>query len=88
MSEYCWAGNIGIGSVAGNVWSRSVRRKTQNDPSMDSSEDVVKLGFRISVVEMWDDLSQVVIEWRIGVDVVLFESFCGKVKSIVQQSHQ
>lgn len=88
MSEYLWEGNIGIGSVAGNVWSRSARRNTQDDSSRDSSKDAVKLGFRINVVEMRDDLSQVVIEWRIGVDVVLFESFCGKVKSIVQHSHQ
>ena len=81
--EYSWEGNIGIGSVTGNVWSRSARRKIQN--SIDDSEEI-KLGFRINVIEK-QEASQVEIEWRMGTDVVLFESFCGKVKSIVQQNH-
>jgi hypothetical protein len=45
----------------------------------------VKLGFRIHVTDK-GDMSEVGIEWRIGTDVVLFESFCGKIKSIVQHS--
>jgi hypothetical protein len=45
----------------------------------------VKLGFRIHVMDK-DDMSEVGIEWRIGTDVVLFESFCGKIKTIVQHS--
>ena len=92
MTGYSWEGNIGIGSVPGNVWSRSARRKTTQDEHMEpedaDSEDVVKLGFRISVLEEKGETCRVTIEWRIGVEVVLFESFCGKVKSIVQRSHQ
>jgi hypothetical protein len=80
---YFWEGNIGIGSVTGNVWSRSARRKIEG--SIEDSEEV-KLGFRINVIEK-QEASQVEIEWIIGIDVVLFESFCGKVKTIVQQNH-
>jgi hypothetical protein len=47
----------------------------------------VRLGFRINMTDM-GGTSKVGIEWRIGTDVVLFESFCGKVKSIVQHSEQ
>jgi hypothetical protein len=44
-----------------------------------------KFGFRIQVRDM-GMTALVDIEWRWGTDVVLFESFCGKVKGIVQQS--
>jgi hypothetical protein len=43
----------------------------------------------VSVKDGPNDASQVVIDWRIGTDVVLFESFSGKLKSVVQgHSHQ
>ena len=68
------------------MWSRSARRKTQDDTTMDEG---IKLGFRVSVKDVPNDASQVAIEWRIGTDVVIFESFSGKLKSIVQRnSHQ
>jgi len=43
----------------------------------------IKLAFRIHVRDI-NDASEVEIEWRIGEDIILFESFCGKLKSIVQ----
>ena len=81
MTEYIWEQDRCIGAVTGNVWSRSARRKGQE--GMETEE--VKLGFRIHVMDK-GDMSEVGIEWRIGTDVVLFESFCGKIKSIVQHS--
>ena len=76
-----WDNNIGVGSVTGNTWSRSARRRGQ-----DPTEMGVQLGFRVTVTDV-NNASEVAIEWRIGTDVVLFESFCGKIKSIVQHSH-
>jgi len=84
--QYTWDKNIGIAAVSENVWSRSALRKTHNDTNIDEG---IKLGFRVSVKDVPNDASQVTIEWRIGTDVVLFESFSGKLKRIVQQSsHQ
>jgi hypothetical protein len=80
MIQYIWQDNIGIGSVTGNIWSRSARRKRQEEIE---DKDEVRLGFRIRVNDE-GDRTQVVIEWRIGTDVILFESFGGKIKSIVQ----
>lgn len=50
-------------------------------------EEQVRLGVRINIKDAQNG-SQVTIEWRIGTDVMLFESFCGKIKGVVQQSHQ
>lgn len=76
-----WDENIGIGGVAENVWSRSARRRAQKTVSTNTD---AKLAFRISVKDM-HDISEVAIEWRIGTDFLLFESFCGKVKSIIHR---
>ena len=54
-------------------------------PAEQEVEEETKFGFRIQVRDM-GMTAQVDIEWRWGRDVVLFESFCGKVKGIVQQS--
>jgi hypothetical protein len=85
VTSYLWDGDCGVGAVAGNVWSRAARRKFQDLMNGD-----VKLGFRITVknIEDSDMTSQVIIEWRIGTDVVLFQSFCGKLKTIVQHSER
>ena len=77
-----WKDDKVIGIAAGNTWSRSARRKMQED--VDNGE--AALGFRITVVDK-EDRSQVSIEWRIGHDAILFESFCGKIKNVVQQKH-
>jgi 23S rRNA (adenine1618-N6)-methyltransferase len=79
LSTYAWEGDIGIGAVTGNVWSRSVRR----NPPTPSTE--IKLAFRITVTDT-NDTSTVTIEWRIGTDIILFESFCGKIKQVITQS--
>ena len=80
---YKWENNVGIGAVAGNVWSRAARRKQQESRETDCE---IRLGFRITVVDVEVSTSRVDFEWRQGTDVVLFESFCGKLKSIVQHS--
>jgi hypothetical protein len=80
---YKWENNVGIGAVSGNVWSRAARRKQQESSDIDME---IRLGFRITVVEVEDSKSRVDVEWRLGTDVVLFQSFCGKLKSIVQHS--
>ena len=80
---YKWENNVGIGAVAGNVWSRAARRKQQESREIDWE---IRLGFRITVVDVEVSTSRVDVEWRQGTDVVLFESFCGKLKSIVQHS--
>jgi hypothetical protein len=83
--QYTWENNIAIGAVSGNVWSRSARRKTRDTTVVGG----ITLGFRISVKDVPNDASQVAVEWRIGTDVVLFESFGGKLKGIIQRSsHQ
>ena len=84
MVQYEWKGDTGIGAIVGNVWSRSARRKVQST-SRTQDEDV-KLGFRVQVKDMGQQ-AQVDVEWRLGVDAILFESLCGKLKSIVQQNH-
>ena len=81
---YRWENNTGIGAVAGNVWSRAARRKHQE--SSNDTDREIRLGFRITVLDIDDSKSRVDVEWRMGIDVVLFESFCGKLKSIVQHS--
>jgi hypothetical protein len=79
---YIWEGNTGVGAVAGNVWSRAARRKAQ-----ESNGEDIQLGFRISIKDT-SMASEIIVEWRIGSDVVLFESFCGKLKTIVQHSER
>ena len=72
--------------MGGNVWSRSARRKGREQ--MQETKKEIQFGFRITVhdgIGEEGEGSRVEIEWRMGVDVVLFESFNGKVKSIVQQ---
>jgi hypothetical protein len=76
-----WDENIVIGAVTENVWSRSARRRARNAVSANTD---AKLAFRITVKDM-QDASEVAVEWRVGFDFVLFESFCGKLKSIVHQ---
>ena len=96
-----WEGEKCIGAVTGNAWSRSARRKirTRNPSSEETttkptSEETttnptseIQLGFRIQVRE-WGRMGRVEVEWRWGWDVVLFESFCGKVKGIIQSQSQ
>jgi len=77
-----WKDNKVIGIAAGNTWSRSARRKM----ALEVDDGEAALGFRITVVDK-NDASQVSIEWRIGHDPILFESFCGKIKSVVQQKY-
>lgn len=81
VTDYIWEGNIGVGAVNGNVWSRAARRKGPASSDLDD----IKLGFRITVRDT-NDGSEISIEWRIGTDVILFESFCGKIKEIVRRS--
>lgn len=69
--------------MAGNLWSRAARRKQEESREIDWE---IRLGFRITVVDVEESTSRVDVEWRLGTDVVLFESFCGKLKSIVQHS--
>ena len=83
MKQYQWQGDKCIGAVTGNVWSRSARRKAPTKPTEREGEEEVKLGFRIQVKDM-GTTAQVDVEWRWGRDVILFESFCGKIKGIVQ----
>jgi hypothetical protein len=87
--HYKWENSVCIVGLAGNVWSRSARRKhatPQQEPTQVEPLAEVKLGVRINVKEVHNG-SQVDVEWRIGTDVLLFQSFCGRVKSIVQQGH-
>ena len=83
---YKWENNVGIGAVSGNLWSRSARRKRQESPSSTEENKDIRLGFRITVTEEDDATSRVDVEWRIGTDVILFNSFCGKLKSIVHHT--
>ena len=86
MVRYVWEGDTGIGTVTGNVWSRSARRKVQSTPTAgQGDEEEVRLGFRVQVRDTGQE-AQVDVEWRLGRDVILFESLCGKLKSIVQQN--
>jgi len=48
-------------------------------------EEEVRVGVRLGVTAAGGDTSQVEIEWRIGTDVILFHSFCGRVKNVVKQ---
>ena len=82
--QHAWGNQVGIVLVSGNVWSRSARRKTQ----VTTSTDETKLGFRLSAKVVSNHACQVAIEWRIGTDFVTFQSFCGKVRSLVQQTQQ
>ena len=86
---------IGVGFAEGNVWSRAARRKRLKEEGkmdvdkssaeeMEDSEDEREpaLGFKISVKESEeaDGGVSVHIRWLVGMDSVLFESFCGMVK--------
>lgn len=84
MVQCVWEGDTGIGAVTGNVWSRSARRKIKPE-SKEEEGDEVRLGFRVQVRDTGQE-AQVDVEWRSGRDGILFESLCGKLKSIVQQS--
>jgi 23S rRNA (adenine1618-N6)-methyltransferase len=81
----------GVGLAAQNVWSRSARRKKKRDEEMkkadiaemdegeDEEEDEkVALGFKIGVTEQG-----VQVRWLQGTDQVLYESFCGMLKRVV-----
>ena len=87
--QYQWESSVCVVAFAGNVWSRSARRKQntpQQEPMQEETRAEVKLGIRIKVKEVQDG-SHVDVEWRIGTDVLLFQSVCGRLKSVVQQSH-
>jgi len=87
--QYTWENYLCIAAFAGNVWSRSARRKKtspQEEPMQ--TEEELRLGVRLGVTAAGDDASQVEVEWRIGTDVILFHSFCGRVKSVVQRPQQ
>lgn len=61
-----------------------------NTPTAEQEEEEeereeMRLGFRIQVRDR-GVMGLVEVEWRWGRDVVLFESFCGKMKGIIQQS--
>ena len=84
--QYTWENNVCIAAFAGNVWSRSARRKNislQEEPMQ--LEEEARVGVRLGVTAAGGDTSQVKIEWRIGTDVILFHSFCGRVKNVVLQ---
>jgi len=49
------------------------------------AEEELRLGVRLGVTAAGNDASRVEVEWRIGTDVILFQSFCGRVKNVVQQ---
>ena len=83
----------GVGLAARNVWSRSARRQKKREEEMkkadiaemDEDEDEyeeedekVALGFKIGVTEQ-----DVQVRWLQGTDQVLYESFCGMLKRVV-----
>ena len=62
------------------ITTNPTSQETTTNPSSE-----IQLGFRIQARDC-GDMGRVEVEWRWGWDVVLFESFCGKVKGIIQQS--
>lgn len=78
----------GFGFAKGNVWGRSARRKKKTEHRSDKAEeeasnDAMVFGFQISVEEE-NDKTMVLVKWIKGHDSVLFESFCGMIKRIVE----
>jgi len=65
--------------------SEETTTKPTSEEATTNPTSEIQLGFRIQVRD-WGRMGRVEVEWRWGWDVVLFESFCGKVKGIIQQS--
>ena len=82
----------GIGVASGNVWSRSARRKPNKTENGDFSREKDKeeeegeqpaVGFKIHVLPIANQETEVHVRWLQGEDSVLFESFCGMLKRSV-----
>lgn len=76
----------GIGFAAGNVWSRAARRSKENHPNRSNQEASMpqtgsgpSFGFKIKLQGL-DNGSSLEVRWLMGLDSVLFESFCGMLR--------
>jgi 23S rRNA (adenine1618-N6)-methyltransferase len=89
--QYHPSSGAGIGFAKENVWSRSARRQkarsghsaaNYNNSDEDEGEEKPRLGFKIEMKPTQDAKGiQVLIRWILGTDTVMFESFCGMLKS-------
>lgn len=83
----------GVGFATGNVWSRAVRRKQQQQkhsldpdgtnnhlPSEVDGEVKSLFGFKVTLQQETNSGATVKVRWLQGRDSVLFESFCGMLK--------
>lgn len=76
----------GVGLASGNTWSRAARRKKMkqerggiDEDADDGDEELtVALAFKITIVT-----GGVEVRWLRGRDHILFESFCGMVKRVI-----
>jgi len=82
VEECTWSGNACVGMAVRNTWSRAARRRRGGQMYDTSTEN--PLGFRITVQDNSRGGSEVTVEWRVGLDKIMFESFCGKVKRTIQ----
>lgn len=89
-------GQGGLVFAKGNVWSRSARRKRQRQAAdaavedrtraeLSNHEDDSALNAAL-IVRLEVRPTETVIRWLKGNDSVLFESFCGMLKRMIEKS--
>ena len=78
----------GVGFAKDNVWSRSARRRQQqqnsqnqtHDQEMDPEDYEPALGFKVRLQQQKEEGVEVHLRWLKGRNSVLFESFCGMLR--------
>ncbi|RKF84051.1 U6 small nuclear RNA -methyltransferase [Golovinomyces cichoracearum] len=91
--EWMWHAQslTGLGFSEKDVWSRAARRKyvTHGQQRKDHCVDIrnMSFGFEVLVQKSSVDtnFNQVTIRWTKGHDAVIFESFCGMLKSVMDK---
>jgi 23S rRNA (adenine1618-N6)-methyltransferase len=83
--------SIGVGFSEKAVWSRASRRQVarrQGDAMEENDEPEMAFGFKVHVEGNPGGESgvRVTIRWLKGHDTVIFESFCGMMKSKIVES--
>lgn len=83
----------GVGFAMDNVWSRQARRKRQRmlaetgaeeDVAQSIDESRATLGIAVHVRQTGIENVDVIVRWIKGFDSVLFESFCGMFKRLIE----
>jgi 23S rRNA (adenine1618-N6)-methyltransferase len=88
--KWMWKANIstGIGFSTKAVWSRASRRHSRHEDFEGDNNDTSKMafGFKVRVETLAGDqsVSNITVRWLKGHESVIYESFCGMLKRMLE----